>query len=221
MERVPEMTRRLALLAVRLVSLPVRVWWWWEDCVFGPILLFARDVTCGRGVRIYGVPKICRAPGAKIVLGENTSLRSRTASNVLLARYCILAATREGAVLEIGDNVGISGATLVATTGIFVGPRTLIGAEAMIIDSDFHPLDPAERRIHQTAGTLSSPVRVGSDVFIGARALILKGVSIGDGAVIGAGAVVTKDVLPGAIVGGNPARVLGSVHKQVSQDQQS
>ena len=155
----------------------------------------------------------------KIALGDHVCLRSRTASNVLLTRRCVLAATRDEAVLEIGDNVGISGATLVASTGIFVGPRTLIGAEAMIVDTDFHPLDPAQRRIHQTAGALSGPVHVGSDVFIGARALILKGVSIGDGAVVGAGAVVTKDVAPGAIVGGNPARVIGSVFQQVSQEQ--
>ncbi len=214
------MLRRVALLLVRILSLPLRVWWLWEDRVFGPLLLFARNVACGRGVRIFGVPHIGRAPGAKIVLGDRVCLRSRTASNVLLARYCILAATGERTVLKIGDDVGISGATLVATTGVYIGPRTLIGADAMILDSDFHPLDPAQRRIHQTVGALSGPVHIGSNVFIGARALILKGVSIGDGAVIAAGAVVTKDVSPGTIVGGNPARVLGSVHKQSSQDQQ-
>jgi len=207
------------LLLVRILALPLRVWWWWEDRIFSPLLLFARKVTCGKGVRIYGVPHISRACGAKIALGDHVCLRSRTASNVLLTRRCVLAATRDEAVLEIGNNVGISGATLVASTGIFVGPRTLIGAEAMIVDTDFHPLDPAQRRIHQTAGASSGPVHVGSDVFIGARALILKGVSIGDGAVVGAGAVVTKDVAPGAIVGGNPARVIGSVFQQVSQEQ--
>ena len=215
------MMKRLALLAVRLLLLPLRVWWWWEDRVYGPIVLFARTATCGKGLRLYGAPNVKVAPGAKIVLGERVCLRSRTASNALLARSCILAATGAGAVLEIGDDVGISGATLVANMGIVVGPRTLIGAEAMIVDSDFHPLDPAQRRIHQTAGARSSPVRIGSDAFIGARALILKGVSIGNGAVIGAGAVVTKDVPAGAIVGGNPARVIGSVYQQTSQDQQS
>jgi Acetyltransferase (isoleucine patch superfamily) len=51
-------------------------------------------------------------------------------------------------------------------------------------------------------------VRIGNDVWIGASAIVLKGVSIGDGAVIGAGSVVTKDVPPYAIVGGNPARII-------------
>ena len=91
----------------------------------------------------------------------------------------------------------------------------------MILDNDFHPLDPTQRRLHPTAGAACSPVHIGSDVFIGARALVLKGVSIGDGAVVGAGAVVVKSVPPGAIVGGNPARVIGSVFTEKSTQVQS
>jgi acetyltransferase-like isoleucine patch superfamily enzyme len=53
------------------------------------------------------------------------------------------------------------------------------------------------------------PIRIGRSVFIGARAIILKGVEIGDAAIIGAGAVVTRDVPPAAIFAGNPAREVG------------
>ena len=88
----------------------------------------------------------------------------------------------------------------------------------MILDSDFHPLDPRQRRIHPTAAANSIPIHIGCDVFIGARAIILKGVTIGDGAVIAAAAVVTKDVPPGSIVGGNPARVIGSIFQTVTQE---
>ncbi len=158
----------------------------------------------------------CAPGGAAIVLGERVSLRSRTADNVLIARRCTLAALSDGAVVEIGDGVGISGATLVAMTRIGVGSRTLIGAEAMILDSDFHPLDSAQRRIHETAGAKSAAVQIGKEVFIGARAIILKGVNIGDGAVIAAGAVVSRDVAAGDIVAGNPARVVGSVTAQTA-----
>lgn len=56
-----------------------------------------------------------------------------------------------------------------------------------------------------------APVTIGDKVFIGARAIILRGVTIGNGAVIGAGAVVAKDVPPMAIVAGNPAKVIGNV----------
>jgi acetyltransferase-like isoleucine patch superfamily enzyme len=54
------------------------------------------------------------------------------------------------------------------------------------------------------------PVAIGDNVWIGAKAIILKGVTIGDGAVVAAGSVVTKDVAPGVLVAGNPARTLKS-----------
>jgi len=54
----------------------------------------------------------------------------------------------------------------------------------------------------------AQPVTIGDHVWIGTRALILPGVTIGDGAVVGAGSVVTKDVLPNGVVAGNPARLL-------------
>jgi len=205
-----------ALFVFRIFCLPRRVWWWYEDHVLGSLVLLARGVLRGRYLFFAGVPNIMRAAGASIVFGDRVALRSRTADNVLIGRRCTLAALRDGAVIEVGDEVGISGATIVAMTRITVGSRTLIGAEAMIVDSDFHPLDPAQRRIHETAGAKSAAVHIGKEVFIGARAIILKSVNIGDGAVIAAGAVVTKDVASGDIVAGNPARVVGSVIAQAA-----
>jgi acetyltransferase-like isoleucine patch superfamily enzyme len=210
------MSRALALFFLRIICIPQRLWWTCEDSFLGPIVLRARGVRCGKGVYLCGVPMIARAAGASIVLGDRVGIRSRTADNALIGRRCTLAALRDGAVIEIGSGVGMSGATLVAMTGIKVGSRTLIGAEAMILDSDFHPLDPAQRRIHETAGAKSAAVHIGDDVFIGARAIILKGVNIGVGAVIAAGAVVTRDVAPGDIVAGNPARVVGSATTQAA-----
>jgi acetyltransferase-like isoleucine patch superfamily enzyme len=104
----------------------------------------------------------------------------------------------------------MSGVTLVACTRIEIGDGTMLGAEAMIFDTDFHPIDARQREIDPCAGAVSRPVVVGRNVFIGARAIILKGVTIGDGAVIGAGAVIVKDVAAGDVVAGNPARVVGS-----------
>lgn len=56
-----------------------------------------------------------------------------------------------------------------------------------------------------------APIVIGNDVFIGARSIILKGVTIGDAAIIGAGSVVTKDVPAGAIAAGNPAKIVRTV----------
>ena len=83
-----------------------------------------------------------------------------------------------------------------------IGARTLIGPAVQIYAAD-HPRDAATRRAGLEFGR---PVRIGTDVWIGGGAIILPGVTIGDGAVVGAGSVVTRDVAPGAIVKGNPAR---------------
>lgn len=119
-----------------------------------------------------------------------------------------LSAIRPDAVIEIGEGAGLSGVSIVAATAVTIGDRSLIGSGAVLWDTDFHPLDPGERRRHATRGALTAAIVVGDDVFIGARAMILKGVTIGDGAVVGAGAVVAKNVPAGAVAAGNPARVV-------------
>lgn len=89
---------------------------------------------------------------------------------------------------------------------ISIGRECIIADRVMFIDFD-HIIADVEQAIRKQ-GVYSKPVRVGNDVWIGYGASILRGVTIGDGAVIGTYAVVTKDVPPGAIVGGVPARVL-------------
>ena len=71
-----------------------------------------------------------------------------------------------------------------------------------------HPLSPSERN---TGVEWARPIRIGDNVWIGGSATILPGVSIGDNAVVGEGSVVTRDVEPGTVVAGNPARVIRTV----------
>lgn len=82
-----------------------------------------------------------------------------------------------------------------------------VGANTIITDTDFHPLDPAQRQANPSAGE-SAPVWIEEDVFIGMNCLILKGVTLGRGCVIGAGSVVTHDIPAGTVAAGNPVRVL-------------
>ena len=101
---------------------------------------------------------------------------------------------------------------------ITVGDRVLISHNVNIFDSLTHPVSPAQRHQHYrqiiTSGHPSqidlkeAPVRIGNDVWIGCLSIILKGVTIGEGAIVGAGSVVSKDVPPFTIVAGNPARVV-------------
>ena len=103
----------------------------------------------------------------------------------------------------------MSGTTVCAAYRITIGARVLIGADVMIADTDFHEVDQIPRR-HLPIPTPSErdAVSIGDDVFIGARSIVLKGSSIGNGSVIAAGSVVTGDIPAGVVAGGVPAKVL-------------
>ena len=127
-------------------------------------------------------------------------------------------ATEANGYIEIGDYSYISSACLAASLSIIIGRYVFIAGGVTIVDTDFHPLDPAARFADtiaiSTVGNKarrpqfdSAPVVIGDDVWIGFNATILKGVTIGKGAVIQPGAVVLKDVPAGAIVSGNPAQI--------------
>ncbi len=108
--------------------------------------------------------------------------------------------------LTLGDRVDIGEYTHIrANGGVTIGSGVLIAA-GVIITSREHPV-----ALPRFAVTADAPVIVGDDVWIGAGAVILPGVTIGRGAVVAAGAVVTKAVEPFTIVGGVPARVIGTV----------
>ena len=77
----------------------------------------------------------------------------------------------------------------------------------------FHPLDPVERN-GLNGPEVTKPIKIGNDVWVGGGAIILPGVTIGDGCTIGAGSVVTKDVEAFTVVAGNPARFIKRVPKK-------
>lgn len=108
-----------------------------------------------------------------------------------------------GKNIHIGKRVFInSGCKFQDQGGIFIGDDVLIGHNCVIATLN-HNMDPDKR-----ADLLPAPVRIGDKVWIGANVTILQGVTIGEGAVVAAGAVVSKDVPPGAVVGGVPAKVI-------------
>lgn len=109
--------------------------------------------------------------------------------------------------LSIGERSSVArGCTLDARGGLVVGDDTMIGFECVFVTSTHNSsrLDVPMRQ----QGMYSAPIRIGDDVWIGARAIVLPGVSIGHGAIVGAGSVVTRDVPDFAAVAGVPARVL-------------
>ena len=164
-------------------------------------------VRWGRDWRIFGMPRLQLHRGSTLQLGDGLQLRSWASSNPLTPNHPVVFATRTArAVIRVGEECGFTGATVVAAERIEIGDRVLVGANATIVDTDFHPLDPARRRTDINAGA-TAPVIIEDDVFIGMNAIILKGVRLGAGCVVGAGSVVATDVPRGGRAAGNPARV--------------
>lgn len=119
--------------------------------------------------------------------------------------YSYIEARFSGSSIDIGPGCRFNNScVLIATTeAIRIGARCLVGYGVELLGSNFHGL-AHDQRSGQYAR--SEPITIGSDVFIGAHAKILRGITVGDGAVIAAGAIVTKDVAAGAIVAGVPAK---------------
>lgn len=117
--------------------------------------------------------------------------------------YLHIEARLPEAVIEICDGTHISNNCVIISEGpgIEIGQNCLIGPEVSIFDSDFHGL--VDRR-----QPMKSAVKIGNNVFIGSRVIILKGVHIGDNSTIAAGAVVTGEVPANVVAAGNPARVI-------------
>lgn len=162
----------------------------------------------------YGRLYVRLHAGSRIWIGERVVLNALNKRNSLESRGPVIIRTlTKDAEIQIGADTGISSSTISAARGIYIGTRVLVGAGVMITDSDHHVVHASgqsRRYLGLPDSSDSHAIRIGDDVFIGARAIILKGVSVGTGAVIGAGSVVVSDVSPFTIVGGNPARFLGT-----------
>jgi acetyltransferase-like isoleucine patch superfamily enzyme len=160
------------------------------------------------GWRLYGLPIIQKHRRSTLRIGRDMHLRSSVRSNPLGPNHpCILSTRRAGASLIIGDSFQMTGGSIVCEDTIRIGHRVMVGCNSVIADTDFHPLDSAQRQGSPLDGA-TAPVFIEDDVFIGMNSLVLKGVRLGKGCVIGAGSVVTQDVPPGAIAAGSPARVI-------------
>jgi maltose O-acetyltransferase len=107
--------------------------------------------------------------------------------------------------LSIGDNVFVNfNAVILDCASVTIGEGTQMGPAVQLLAAD-HPRDPQARR---SLLELARPVSIGSNVWIGAAAIVLPGVSVGDDSIIGAGSVVTRDIPSGVVAAGSPCRVV-------------
>lgn len=121
-----------------------------------------------------------------LVYGNFTVVMPR---NVRVGRNCV-----------INHDVYILG-----RTGVEIGDDVVLSTRCMLLDAGLETSSVRGR----TAAHVGRPIRLGDRAWIGAGAIILSGVTVGEGGIVGAGSVVTRDVAPGMVVAGNPARPLG------------
>ena len=118
------------------------------------------------------------------------------------------------AELIIGKDSGMSNTVIQCHEKIIIGNNVNIGAGCLIMDSNFHSTNWKDRldRAKDIANHKNAPVVIGDVVFIGARSIICKGVTIGDHSMIAAGSVVTRNVPANQIWGGNPAKFIKEIN---------
>lgn len=118
--------------------------------------------------------------------------------------------TAGGNEIRIGRNVFVNqNCTFYDLGGLHIGDDVMIGPNVSIITTG-HPLDPSQRR----AVTIGKPIVIEKNVWIAAGATIIGGVTVGENSVVAAGSVVTKDVPPNTLVGGNPACVIRAIGEE-------
>ena len=199
------LARVLDMLAHRLEERRFAQTW---DC-FDRLTVMADDVLLGPNAWCVN-----RAAREAITIGQGSVCRG------------VLRLDRQDARLQIGDDVYIGDDVLISCSDrVEIGADTLIGHGAQIFDNDSHPVDPEDRarqwrRIRyaerQQFTVDHAPVTIGRQVWIGMYALVMKGVTIGDGSVVAAGSVITRDVPALSVVGGNPARPLRTIEVTAS-----
>lgn len=159
-------------------------------------------------IKIYGFPIIAFKKGSKIMIGKNLVLISSPYfSEPGINHPVILRTISSDAKISIGDNVGISGGSIVAAKEITIGNNVLIGANVLISDTDFHPTTPKNRR-YSNEHIGINPVIIEDNVFLGINSIVLKGVRIGKNSVIGAGSIVTSDIPRDSVAVGIPAKII-------------
>ena len=167
-----------------------------------PVMRSVCEVV-GTGFRAERLPYM-RGRG-RLVFGDHVHLSGRSC-------FYFMSGVSERPEIRLGNHVFVGNlCTFSAALKIVVGDHVLISTGVRIHDNDGHPLDAAKRRAGERIGAEETRAVVIEDgAWIGANAVILKGVTIGRDAVVGTNAVVTRDVPPGAVAVGNPARVVSS-----------
>lgn len=200
MPTIPLLHRSLAALRRFRVTYLARLW----AIVYHAPLLRLACARCGDSLVVYdNAPKLMGA------------LRLEIGTRVTVAGDQTWIAAGDSTVksLRIGDDSYLGyGVVVVSGGAVEIGRHVLVSDRVRISGADGHPVDPLARARGEPADASTvGPIFIEDYAWIGAHSMIMKNVTIGRGAIVAAGSVVTRDVPPLTIVGGNPARPIKTI----------
>lgn len=174
-------------------------------------------IIYGKNLKVYNSVYVKKSPSARITIGDNFKFASGGGYNPITSNIRGYLRIDNKAVLTIGDNCGMSSTVLWVKEKMTIGNNVLVGGGCLIMDNDCHSLDYRHRNgsirgnngeIIDAQNAKTAPVVIEDDVLIGARCIILKGITIGARSIIGAGSVVSSSIPADCIAAGNPCKVI-------------
>ena len=191
--------------------------------MYNQILFKLNNVHHGKNFKVFN--KIYLIGKGAIKIGNDFMFTSGDCINPISRnlRGCIY--TEQDAKITIGDRVGISSSSFWISKELTIGNDVKIGADTLIIDTDSHQIDyrlrkkyphNQEEALFLNSQIHSAPITIEDDVWIGAKCIILKGVTIGARSIIGAGSVVTKNIPSDCIAAGNPCKPIKFLNEKGS-----
>ena len=184
------------------------------------IYFFLNNIKYGKNFRVFNHLYLKIHVGALVQIGNNCTIMSGAGLNPLSRNIKTCIYVGKKATLKLGNDVGISSSTLWVKESVSIGNSVAIGADCIIMDTDAHNLDWKIRCFEETneygesvdmVTAASAPIVIEDNVLVGARCIILKGVTIGARSIIGSGSIVTKDIPSDCIAAGNPCKVIKSI----------
>ena len=191
--------------------------------MYNQILFKLNNVHHGKNFKVFN--KIYLIDKGTIRIGNDFMFTSGDCINPISRnlRGCIY--TEQDAKITIGDRVGISSSSFWISKELTIGNDVKIGADTLIIDTDSHQIDyrlrkkfphNQEEALFLNSQIHSAPITIEDDVWIGAKCIILKGVTIGARSIIGAGSVVTKNIPSDCVAAGNPCKPIKFLNEKGS-----
>lgn len=170
------------------------------------IILNYKKIDSGKNNLLFGKLQISGEGNFKI--GSHCVIASRSKNYQNSISPVSISLMEKDTEIKVGNFVELIGCFIRIRYGLEIGDRSIITPGVKIIDHD-HLINPQKRKSKEYPG---QEIKIGNNVWVGYNAIILKGVTIGDGAIVAAGSVVTKDVKSNTIVGGVPAKEIKKIN---------